>query len=178
MPKPTFRKKADNDDNSSISKFSNGRVYVGDIRKTQLITTFGVGSIVDFKDDTVIIASTDDWDYNPKDAEEVDNRKIFNENLSIITGAEYFLMPRTAHSTNSFSKGKMSLLMFFPKNSIVQDAAISMISENWTSETVIDALSVKTILMLPALSLYALTVTWTISPMIGGYMEESLVLPA
>ena len=75
MPKPTFRKKT-KDDNSSISKFSSEKISVGDIRKTQIITTFGVGSIVDFKDDTVIIASTDDWDYNPNDTEEVDNRKI------------------------------------------------------------------------------------------------------
>ncbi|HRR76627.1 MAG TPA: DUF1998 domain-containing protein [Ruminococcus sp.] len=115
MPKPTFRKKANNDDSSSISKFSNEKISVGDIRKTQLITTFGVGSIVDFKDDTVIIASTDDWDYNPNDIEEVENRKIFNENLSVITDAEYFLMPRTTQSTNSFSKGKNITSYVFPE---------------------------------------------------------------
>lgn len=115
MPKPTFRKKANNDDNSSISKFSNEKISVGDIRKTQLITTFGVGSIVDFKDDTVIIASTDDWDYNPNDIEEVESRKIFNENLSVITDAEYFLMPRTTQSTNSFTKGKNITSYVFPE---------------------------------------------------------------
>ena len=115
MPKPTFRKKANNDDNSSISKFSNEKISVGDIRKTQVITTFGVGSVVDFKDDTVIIASTDDWDYNPSDIEEVENRKIFNENLSVITDAEYFLMPRTTQSTNSFSKGKNIPSYVFPE---------------------------------------------------------------
>ncbi len=115
MPKPTFRKKANNDDSSSISKFSNEKISVGDIRKTQVITTFGVGSIVDFKDDTVIIASTDDWDYNPNDIEEVENRKIFNENLSVITDAEYFLMPRTTQSINSFSKGKNITSYVFPE---------------------------------------------------------------
>ena len=115
MPRPTFRKKANNDDNSSISKFSNEKISVGDIRKTQLITTFGVGSIVDFKDDTVIIASTDDWDYNPNDIEEVESRKIFNENLSVITDAEYFFMPRTTQSTNSFSKGKNITSYVFPE---------------------------------------------------------------
>lgn len=114
MPKPTFRKKA-KDDDSSIAKFSNEKISVGDIRKTQMITTFGVGSIVDFKDDTVIIASTDDWDYNPNDIEEVENRKIFNENLSVITEAEYFLMPRTTQSTNSFSKGKNITSYVFPE---------------------------------------------------------------
>ena len=114
MPRPTFRKKQ-NDNNGNISKFSNEKISVGNIRKTQLITTFGVGSIVDFKNDTVIIASTDDWDYNPNDNEEVENRKIFNENLSVITGAEYFLMPRTTHSTNSFSQGKNILSYIFPE---------------------------------------------------------------
>lgn len=115
MPKPTFRKKTNKDGNSSISKFSNEKISVGDIRKTQLITTFGIGSIVDFKDDTVIIASTDDWDYNPNDTEEVEKRKIFNENLSVITDAEYFLMPRTTQSTNSFSKGKNIASYIFPE---------------------------------------------------------------
>lgn len=114
MPKPTFRKKA-KDDDSSIAKFSNEKISVGDIRKTQMITTFGVGSIVDFKGDTVIIASTDDWDYNPNDIEEVESRKIFNENLSVITEAEYFLMPRTTQSTNSFSNGKNIASYVFPE---------------------------------------------------------------
>lgn len=114
MPKPSFRKKA-NDDNGSIAKFSSEKIPVGDIRKTQMITTFGVGSIVDFKDDTVVIASTDDWDYNPNDADEVESRKIFNENLSVITQAEYFLMPRTTQSTNSFSKGKNISSYVFPE---------------------------------------------------------------
>ncbi len=54
MPKLTFRKKV-NGDNGNISKFSNEKISVGDIRKTQMITTFGVGSIVDFKDDTVVL---------------------------------------------------------------------------------------------------------------------------
>ena len=112
MPKPNFRKKANSD---SISKFSNEKISVGDIRKTQLITTFGIGSIVDFKNDTVVIASADDWDYNPNDSDEVENRKLFNENLSVITGAEYFLMPRTTQSTNSFSQGKNILSYVFPE---------------------------------------------------------------
>ncbi len=113
MPKPMFRKRDKED--GSISKFSNEKITVGNIRKTQIITTFGVGSIVDFKDDTVVIASTDDWDFNPNDADEVENRKIFNENLSEITQAEYFLMPRTTQSTNSFSKGKNIASYVFPE---------------------------------------------------------------
>ncbi len=114
MPKPTFRKKKD-PDNNNIVTFSEEKIPVGNIRKTQLITTFGTGSIVDFKDDTVIIASTDDWDYNPDDNEEIEKRKIFNENLSVITGAEYFLMPRTTKSINSFSQGKDISSYIFPE---------------------------------------------------------------
>lgn len=114
MPKPTFRKKTAGTE-GSISKFSDEKISVGNIRKTQLITTYGVGSIVDFKDDTVVIASADDWDYNPNDEDEIESRKIFNENLSVITGAEYFLMPRTTQSTNSFSKSKNVPSYIFPE---------------------------------------------------------------
>lgn len=62
---------------NGISTYSDKKISVGDIRKTQLITTYGVGDIVDFKNDTVVIASTDDWDYSPNDADEVENRKTF-----------------------------------------------------------------------------------------------------
>jgi hypothetical protein len=114
MARPNFRKKTNNI-NDNISSFTNVKFPVGDIRKTQVITTFGVGSIVDFKDDTVVIASTDDWDFNPNDDEEIEKRKIFNENLSVITGAEYFLTPRTKQSTNSFSQGKNISSYIFPE---------------------------------------------------------------
>lgn len=100
---------------NGISTYSDKKISVGDIRKTQLITTYGVGAIVDFKNDTVVIASTDDWDYSPNDAGEVENRKIFNENLSVITGAEYFLRPRTTQSTNSFSQSKDIPSYIFPE---------------------------------------------------------------
>lgn len=70
---------------NGISTYSDKKISVGDIRKTQLITTCGVGAIVDFKNDTVVIASTDDWDYSPNDADEVENRKIFNFLRSFIS---------------------------------------------------------------------------------------------
>ena len=68
---------------NGISTYSNKKISVGDIRKTQLITTYGVGAIVDFKNDTVVIASTDDWDYSPND--EVENRKTFSFLRSFIS---------------------------------------------------------------------------------------------
>lgn len=70
---------------NGISTYSDKKISVGDIRKTQLITTYGVGAIVDFKNDTVVIASTDDWDYSPNDADEVENQKIFNFLRSFIS---------------------------------------------------------------------------------------------
>lgn len=70
---------------NGISTYSDKKISVGDIRKTQLITTYGVGAIVDFKNDTVVIASTDDWDYSPNDADEVENRKIFSFLRSFIS---------------------------------------------------------------------------------------------
>lgn len=70
---------------NGISTYSDKKISVGDIRKTQLFTTYGVGAIVDFKNDTVVIASTDDWDYSPNGADEVENRKIFNFLRSFIS---------------------------------------------------------------------------------------------
>ena len=70
---------------NGISTYSDKKISVGDMRKTQLITTYGVGAIVDFKNDTVVIASTDDWDYSPNDAGEVENRKIFSFLRSFIS---------------------------------------------------------------------------------------------
>jgi len=69
--------------------------HAGEVRQSQLITTFGVGSIVDFVKDTVMIAGVDDWDR--KDGWE--ERKLFNNNLEAVTGVDYFLSPKTKTST-------------------------------------------------------------------------------
>lgn len=53
--------------------------------KNSAYPTYGVGAIVDFKNDTVVIASTDDWDYFPNDADEVENRKTFSFLRSFIS---------------------------------------------------------------------------------------------
>ena len=39
----------------------------GEIRQSQLIATFGIGSIVDFVRDTVIIGGVDKWDSDDLD---------------------------------------------------------------------------------------------------------------
>ena len=114
MPRPNFKKKK-NDNDGGINLYSEEEISVGSVRKTQLITTFGIGSIVDFKDDTVVIASTDSWDWNVNNIQEIEKRKIFNENLSAITGADHFLSPKTTSKTNSFSKPKDVLSYIFPE---------------------------------------------------------------
>lgn len=65
----------------------------GDVRQTQLITTYGIGSIANFVNDTVVISGVDDWD-SGKNAETIDERKLYNENLQSLTGAKYFLEPK------------------------------------------------------------------------------------
>lgn len=70
---------------NGISTYSDKKISVGDIRKTQLITTYGVGAIVDFNNDAVVISSIEDWDYSPNDADEVENRKIFSFLRSFIS---------------------------------------------------------------------------------------------
>ena len=68
----------------------------GEVRQSQLLSTFGVGSIVDFVHDTVMIAGIDNWDCD----NEWEERRLFNNNLQMITGAEYFLAPKTAVNVN------------------------------------------------------------------------------
>lgn len=69
------------------------RKVVGQIRQTQLITTFGCGSVVDLLDNTVIIAGTDFWDYaeNPSCK---DKYIIYEENLQKLLGVEHFILPK------------------------------------------------------------------------------------
>jgi hypothetical protein len=86
MAKPKFRNKGKR---NAIQKLR----VAGDVRQTQLITTYGVGSIVDFVKDTVIIAGIDDWDTG-KNEESTERRKLYSENLQSITGARYFLSPK------------------------------------------------------------------------------------
>lgn len=70
--------------------------HAGEVRQSQLISTFGIGSIVDFVYDTVIIGGVDNWD----ESENWEERKLYNSNLQAITSAEYFLAPKTANNSN------------------------------------------------------------------------------
>lgn len=71
---------------------ANQKQHIGEIRKSQLMNTFGVGSIVDFVRDTAMIGGVDDWDID----DSAEYRKISNENLQALTGAKYFLEPKAS----------------------------------------------------------------------------------
>lgn len=83
---------------------------IGEIRKSQLISTFGIGSVVDFVKDTAIIAGVDDWDKDNG----YQTRKISNENLQAFTGAKFFLEPKVAHNIG-FKKSDDVLAHIFPQ---------------------------------------------------------------
>ena len=72
--------------NAKLKK--NEKVVVGSIRQSQLITTFGVGSMVDFVDHTVIMSGIDNWHWADQD-----EYKIFNQNLQNLLGVQYFVKP-------------------------------------------------------------------------------------
>lgn len=106
MAKPKFNNK------SKRNTLQRNRV-AGDVRQTQLINTYGVGSIVDFVKDTVVIAGIDDWDTG-KNEESAESRKLYNENLQSLTGAKYFLSPKV-ESGSGFAKSKDISSFTFPE---------------------------------------------------------------
>ncbi len=99
------------------------KLFVGSVRKSQLITTFSFGSVVDFVEDTVIIAAPDYWQNDP----DFDERKLYNENLSIITGKKFFVSPKTASTSNRFSKPKTVASYIFPEKLICSTPACGRI---------------------------------------------------
>jgi len=75
--------------------------HVGTIRKSQLVTTYGPGSIVDFVNDTVIIAGSDFWSW-ANDEEYV----VHHENLQNLLGVDYFLEPKVDEKRRPFYADK------------------------------------------------------------------------
>jgi hypothetical protein len=106
MPRPLFNNK------NRTTKYK-PRV-AGDVRQYQLVSSFGIGSIVDFARDTVIIGGVDNWDKNQNDRENWEDRKIYNENLQALTGAKYFLSPKTESGTR-FGKSRDISSYIFPE---------------------------------------------------------------
>lgn len=71
----------------------------GKLRRNQLITTMGAGSIVDLKNASVIISGIDSWHKN----EQIEELKIKNIRLQNLLGKDYFLMP-PFEKTKSYSE--------------------------------------------------------------------------
>lgn len=81
----------------------------GSVRQSQLISTFGVGSIVDFVRDTVIIAGIDDWD------ETKEEMRLYNENLQCLTGVKYFIKPKVDEENIFWKKSEDIPSYVFPE---------------------------------------------------------------
>lgn len=61
---------------------------VGSLRRSQLITTYGCGAIVDLPRESVIVAGTDFWQHKDND-----EYRITEENLQSLLGVDYFISP-------------------------------------------------------------------------------------
>lgn len=64
---------------------------LGEIRSSQLITSYGVGAIVDFRDETAILAGADDWYDASPDSEK---RVIHCHNLEKVLSRQFFVKPK------------------------------------------------------------------------------------
>lgn len=77
---------------------------IGKLRKTQLITTFGTGSIVEMPEYTVIMGATDYWDKKSP---------VINEpNLQRLLKMKYFKEPYSTESQNPRGNGDMPAFRF------------------------------------------------------------------
>lgn len=94
-----FRKKYD----------KNKEPVAGSVRQSQLINTFGIGSIIDFVKDTVIVAGVDDWDIQGED------QRIYNENLQALTGANFFIAPKVDEGSSFWNKSRDIPSFVFPE---------------------------------------------------------------
>lgn len=96
----------------NIKKKPKGKERIlGSLRRTQLITTFGCGSIVDLPYDSVVVAGTDNWKTDDND------QIISEENLQSHLGVDYFVQPRidTGYGKNLFSKPRDIPAYRFPE---------------------------------------------------------------
>ena len=78
------------------ASFSSKKKRIGEIRRAQLVTTFGSGSIADLRDYSVIIGATDLWKDIDIDNDN-DKRDIIDEpNLRRLLNVKYFRQPPTS----------------------------------------------------------------------------------
>lgn len=89
----------------------NEKTVVGKVRQSQAITTFGIGSMVDFIDHTVMIRGLDDWDWWRDD-----KFIIHNASLENLLGVRYFVKPKTSFKEFAWEKEKADIpAEVFPK---------------------------------------------------------------
>lgn len=77
---------------------------LGEVRTSQLITSYGVGAIVDFRDETAILGGADDW-YSPSDGEE---RILHCHNLEKILNRQFFVKPKCDQVNRAIYKRRVS----------------------------------------------------------------------
>lgn len=96
------------------SKKPKTKKIVGQIRQTQMITTFGCGSLVDFPNASVIMAGTDFW----TNCDEEDT--IQEVNLQKLLKVDYFIKPKSqdSTSTNPYKRSRDIPAFRFPKTLI------------------------------------------------------------
>lgn len=66
--------------------------HLGEMRTSQLVTSYGVGAMVDFKDETAILAEADTW-FNPDNPADQE-RVLHCHNLEKVLGKDFFVMPK------------------------------------------------------------------------------------
>ncbi|RQD69391.1 MAG: DUF1998 domain-containing protein [Tindallia sp. MSAO_Bac2] len=72
--------------------------YIGEIRRSNMITTFGAGALVDFPKFSGIMAGIDSWKI-PLNAKEL---RISERNLENLLGKEYFVQPTAPEADNRY----------------------------------------------------------------------------
>jgi len=77
---------------------------VGKLRKTQMITTFGTGSIAEMPEYTVILGATDYWDNH--------SPRINEPSLQRLLGMKYFKEPYASESENPRGNGDIPAFRF------------------------------------------------------------------
>ena len=91
---------------AATSTVKKSEKYIGDIRCSQVITTYGPGSMANLKNGSVMIASPEYWE---QDGKLKDSHRIYEENLQRLLGVDYFYPPPVDTKEGYFSGKQMSL---------------------------------------------------------------------
>ena len=87
------------------------KTIVGKVRQSQAITTFGIGSMVDFVNQTVMMRGLDDWDWWQDD-----KFRIHNASLESLLKVQYFVKPKISAKEFAWDKDEPDIpAEVFPK---------------------------------------------------------------